>query len=99
MNYASWFGAEPYTCTYDVSTQSIVVSNTVSIDNSLFIANDDLLQNPGIRAYVLPRTVQFATWEIDYTHLESAMGLFGLGQGSSVNKTMGDFVTAYASTY
>ena len=98
MNDASWFGAQPYICTYDVSTQSIVISNTVLIANSFFMANDDLLNNPGIRAYVLPRTSQFATWDIDYNNLESAMGLFGLGEGSSINKTLGEFVTAYANT-
>ena len=91
MNEASWFGAEPYSCTYNESTQTMLISKPVD-DNSFCLANDDLLLNPGIRTYVLPRTAQFATWEIDYNKLESAMGLFGLGEHSSVNKTLGDFV-------
>ena len=96
MNNVSWFGSSPYTCSFDPSSQTIVILNNVSIVNSFFMANDDLLNNPGIRAYVLPRTVLFATWDIDYNNLESAMGLFGLGEGSSVNKTLAEFETAYA---
>ena len=94
MNDVSWFGSSPYTCTYDVSTQSIVISKSVDA-NSFFMANDGLLLTPGIRAYVLPRTALFAEWDIDYDNLESAMGLVGLGKGSSVNKSLVEFVTAY----
>ena len=92
MNLASIFGGG-YTCVYNESKQTI----TISSSNPFFVVNDDLLNDPGLPAQVQPITAGSAAYALDFSNLESAHQLLGLGRGSSVNASFTELMTLLAN--
>ena len=92
MNLASIFGGG-YTCVYNESKQTITISSA----NPFFVVNDDLLNDPGLPAQVQPITAGSAAYALDFSNLESAHQLLGLGRGSSVNASFTELMTLLAT--
>ena len=59
--------------------------------------NGDLLNDPGLPAQVQPITARTAPYNLDFSNLESAHQLLGLGRGSSVNTNFAGLMTLLAN--
>ena len=85
INNASWFGDNQYTCTYDIDTQTITVSRPPDGARSFFIPSNTLMQNQAFQAQTNPMTSGSVAYFIDWNNPQSALGLFGLDNGTSAN--------------
>ena len=91
LNAASWFGGNLYTVAYNESKNTFTIAIPSDGSRSFFVPDDSLLEMPQFQAQTNPRTAGYAAWTPDWSNLQSAMGLFGLGRRSSEGTTYAIF--------
>ena len=85
LDAASWFGDNLYTCTFDETHQTITIARPSDGSRSFFVPSNDLMGQLAFQAQTTPMTVGSVPYTVNWSNLESAHDLLGLGRGTSAN--------------
>ena len=97
LNAASWFGDDLYTCQYNETRQHIEISRPVDGSRTFFIPSNDLMENPAFQAQTIPLTAGSVPYTVNWSNLQSAHDLLGLGKGTTSNLDMPALLQLLAS--